>query len=102
MGGGKSKPRDLGNDRGYRVVVGGVWVEFHLNPHPLKTEGAAPKIRSGGRRDSSRLNLNYELSYAGQASATPRTVRSRNPRGTKKGEPTLRMLEVVVPSAGMK
>jgi hypothetical protein len=40
----KSKPRDLGNDRGYRVIVEQVWVWIRLNPHPLKTDGAAPKL----------------------------------------------------------
>jgi hypothetical protein len=48
MGWVESKSRDLGNDRGYRAVVVEVWVGAHLNPHPLKTEGAAPKIRGEG------------------------------------------------------
>ena len=34
----ESKACDLGNDRGYRVVVVVVWVVWNLNPHPLKTE----------------------------------------------------------------
>jgi hypothetical protein len=48
MGGVESKSRDLGSDRGYRVIVVVVLVAFHLNPHPLKTEGAAPKIWGEG------------------------------------------------------
>ena len=32
------------------AVVDVVWAGFHLNPHPLKTEGAAPKGRSGRRK----------------------------------------------------
>jgi hypothetical protein len=40
-----SKPRDLKNDRGYRVVVVVMSMRLSLNPHPLKTEGAAPKCR---------------------------------------------------------
>jgi hypothetical protein len=42
VGGVASKPRDLGNDRGYRVVVDLTWVKLHPNPHPSKAEGAAP------------------------------------------------------------
>jgi hypothetical protein len=38
-----SKPRGLGRDLGYRVVVDSVWVRLHLNPHPLTAEGAHPK-----------------------------------------------------------
>ena len=44
VGGVKSKARGLGYDRGYRAVVGVVWAGFGLNPHPLKPEGAAPKL----------------------------------------------------------
>ena len=34
----ESKARDLGDDRGYRVVVDMEWAGFGLNPHPFKTE----------------------------------------------------------------
>jgi hypothetical protein len=33
----ESKPRDLGSDRGYRVVAV-MWAMLSLNPHPFKTE----------------------------------------------------------------
>jgi len=33
-----SKPRDLGDDRGYRVVVATVSEGLDLNPHPLKSK----------------------------------------------------------------
>jgi hypothetical protein len=46
VGGVESKSRDLGNDRGYRVVVVLVWAGLSLNPHPLKAEGAAPNCRN--------------------------------------------------------
>ena len=39
------KSRDLGDDRGYRVIVVLVSVGLRPNPHPLTTEGAAPKRR---------------------------------------------------------
>jgi hypothetical protein len=48
MGEAEFKPRDLGSDRGYRVVVVVMWVCRNLNPHPLKAEGAAPKIWGDG------------------------------------------------------
>jgi hypothetical protein len=34
MGGAAFKPRDLGGDRGYRVVVASIWEGLKLNPHP--------------------------------------------------------------------
>ena len=37
MGGVESKSRDLGSDRGYRVVAL-IWAMLSLNPHPLKTK----------------------------------------------------------------
>jgi hypothetical protein len=43
LGAAEFKPRDLGSDRGYRVVLDLGWAGIHLNPHPLKTKGAAPK-----------------------------------------------------------
>jgi hypothetical protein len=36
------KARDLGNDRGYRVVVVAVWVRLRLNPHPHKPRVGHP------------------------------------------------------------
>jgi len=33
----ESKPRDLENDRGYRVVVVVSWMGLRLNPHPPNT-----------------------------------------------------------------
>jgi hypothetical protein len=51
MGGFEFKPRDLGSDRGYRVVVALVSMGLNLNPHPFKTEkGAAPKGNLGLHR----------------------------------------------------
>jgi hypothetical protein len=41
----ESKPRDLGNDRGYRVVVAAVWAILSLNPHPSTAKGAAPNFQ---------------------------------------------------------
>jgi hypothetical protein len=41
----ESKSRDLREYRGYTVVVVERQVELDLNPHPLRAEGAAPKIR---------------------------------------------------------
>jgi hypothetical protein len=43
------KPRDLGDDRGYRVfgqrvvVVVGIWVRLSLKTHPQKTRVGHPK-----------------------------------------------------------
>jgi hypothetical protein len=37
----ESKSRDLGNDRGYRVIVVEVSIRLNLNRHPVKAEGAA-------------------------------------------------------------
>jgi hypothetical protein len=65
----ESKPRDLGNDRGYRVAnrsglgelgrgvlrrymirpVGASEVTAYENPHPLKSEGAAPRSELAAR-----------------------------------------------------
>ena len=46
MGGVGFKPRDLGNDRGYRVVAVLAWAMGNLNPHLFKErKGAAPKGR---------------------------------------------------------
>ena len=46
MGGVGLKSRDLGNDRGYRVVAASAWAMGNLNPHPFKKrQGAAPKGR---------------------------------------------------------
>ena len=43
-----SKPRDLGGDRGYRVVVVEGGGGLNLNPHPFKNgKGAAPDCRQG-------------------------------------------------------
>ena len=45
MGDVEFKSRDLGGDRGYRVVVVMAWVMLNLNPHPFTAKGAAPKCR---------------------------------------------------------
>ena len=37
------EPHDLGSDRGYGVVVVAALIRLNLNPHPLRTEGAAPR-----------------------------------------------------------
>jgi hypothetical protein len=37
MGGVEFKARDLGDDRGYRVVVVAEWVGLNLNPQPSET-----------------------------------------------------------------
>jgi hypothetical protein len=59
MGGVEFKPRDLRDDRGYRVAGVVMWVGLNLNPHPLKTEGAAPNYwsRRGGCADMGRSGL---------------------------------------------
>jgi hypothetical protein len=51
MGAVESKPRGRRDDRGYGVVDVLAWVWLNLNPHPLKTEGAAPKVRREGLKD---------------------------------------------------
>jgi hypothetical protein len=46
MGGVAFESRDLGNDRGNRVVAGLEWAMRNLNPHPFRNrKGAAPKSR---------------------------------------------------------